>query len=158
MKPKFLLITAVVLLSALLIPLYVYITYPEVYSEEESFLEGSVAKVVPFKPPKFLVGSLIYGSMREVLSLRKPVIERYDSHLILKLDETKKYPLLLASAYSEVSTRELLPREQVIDLIAQGTQTIKVAFFRTQRGTFSIVLEVTVNDKHYVIVPKNGRS
>lgn len=154
MKPKSLLIIAVVLLFALLIPLYVYTTYPEVYSEEESFLEGNVAKVVPFKPPKFLVGSLIYGSMREVFSLRKPIIEHYDSHLILKLDEARKYPLLLASTYSETSTRELLSREQVVDLMAQGAQMIKVAVFRTQRGTFSIVLEVTINDKHYVIVPK----
>lgn len=154
MKPKSLLIITVILLLVLLIPLYVYITYPEVCLEEESLLEGSVVNVVPFKPPKFLVGSLIYGSMREVLSLKKPIIEHSGTCLILKLDEARKCPLLLASTYSELSTQEPLSREQVANLIVQGAQTIKVAFFRTQRGTFSIVLEVNVDSKHYVIAPR----
>lgn len=154
MKLKPLLTIVIVLLLALSVPLYVYVTYPEVCSEEESLLEGSVVGPLPFKPPKFLVGSVVYGSVREVLSIKRPMIERLDAHLLLKLDETRKCPLLLAPAYSEVSTQELLSREHVTNLIVQGAQTVKVAFFRTQRGVFSIVLEVTVDNKHYVIAPR----
>lgn len=153
MKLKLLLIIIVVLLLAFLTPLYVYITYPEVCLEEESLLEGSVVNAVPFKPPKFLVGSMIYGSVREVLSLRKPIIERSDTHLTLKFNESKKCSLLLAPAYTEVLSQELLSREQMVNIIAQGVQAVKVAFFRTQKGVFSIVLEVVVDGKHYVIAP-----
>lgn len=141
----------ITLLLALLTPLYVYVTYPEVCSEEESLLEGRFVNAVPFKPPKFLIGSIIYGSMREVLSLRKPTIERSDIYPILKLDEARKYPLLLASTYSEMSTQELLSREQVAELIAQGAQTVKVALFRTPRGIFLVVLEVAIDGKYYLI-------
>lgn len=154
MKFKFLLIITGIILLVLSIPFYVYITYPEVNMEEESLLEGDVVKVVPFKPPKFLVGSIIYGSTREVLNLRKPVIERFDDFLALKLDEARKYPLLLAPTYSEVLTQELLSGKQMADLIVQGSQTIKVASFKTQRGTFLVVLEVVADNKHYIIVPK----
>lgn len=153
MKLKFIFIIAAALILALLIPLYVYVTYPEVRSEEELLLEDDIAKVIPFKPPKFLVGSVIYGSQREVLvlDLKELIIERSDRHLTLKLDESRKCPLLLAPSYSEVLTREMLSRDQMINLIAKGAQMIKIALFKTQRGLFSIVLEVVVDSKHYVI-------
>lgn len=144
----------ITVLLTLLIPLYVYATYPDVYLEEESLLESNAMNVTPFRPPKFLVGSLIYGSTRELLSLRKPVIERYDTCLFLKLDGVRKSPLLLAPTYNEMSTKESLSGERMADLIAQGVQTIKVAFFRTQRGIFLVVLEVTADGKHYIIAPR----
>jgi len=144
----------IVIILALSIPLYVYVSYPDVYLEEESLLENSAMNIAPFRPPKFLVGSLIYGSTREIYSLRKPMIERYDTRLIFKLDEAGKCPLLLAPTYSEMLTQESLSRERIADLIVQGAQTIKLAFFKTQRGIFAVVLEVTIDGRHYVIAPR----
>lgn len=148
-----LIVSFVVLLIAL-VPLYVYLTYPNVQAEEESILEVSVTMVTSFRPPKFLIGSIVYGSTREVINIHGPKIERFNNYLAVKFNEVKKCPILLAPTYREVISGKVMSGGQVVELIAQEDSMVKIAIFKTSRGLISVVIEVQVGDERYVIAPK----
>jgi len=136
-----------------LIPLYVYLTYPDVGLAEESLLEGFVTPQLPFKPPRFLVGSIIHGSKREVFLVR-PTIERQDGRMLLVLSNKVKCPLLFADAYVDAASGEVAFQQQAASLTVGKASAIRVAVFETPRGVFSVVLEVHVNGRRYVIAPR----
>ncbi|MEM4576033.1 MAG: hypothetical protein QW701_01075 [Candidatus Nezhaarchaeales archaeon] len=154
MKLGSILIASSVVLLIVLVPLYVYLTYPNVQDEEEALLEGSVTPVASFRPPKFLIGSIVYGSAREVIDIHEPTIERFNNHLVVKFNEVKKCFLLLAPAYREAVSGKVMSGSQVAGLIVQEGSIVKIAVFKTSRGLFSVVLEVQVGSERYVIASK----
>jgi len=155
LKFKTALISIAVALIIVIAPLYVYVSYPNSSLEEEVILEERVVEPMPFRPPKFLVGSVIYGSMREVASIKRPVIEHYDDHLLIKLDGNRKGLLLLAPLYVEASTNKAVSSEYLAKLISQGgDMTIKVIAFTTKRGSYAIVVEAVKGDERYVMAPQ----
>jgi len=137
----------------LLIPLYVYSTYPEVGSEEESLIESFVIPQLPFKPPRFLVGSIIHGSKKESFMIR-PIIEQQDNRLLLVLSNETKCPLLFAGAYVDVSSGEVVLRPQIVSLATSKASAMRVVVLETPRGPLSVVLEVHVDGKRYAIAPR----
>jgi hypothetical protein len=151
--------TALILIAVALIiavaPLYVYTSYPNFSSEEEAILEENVVEPMPFRPPKFLIGSVIYGSTREVVSIQRPMVEHYDDHLLIKLDGNKRGLLLLAPSYVEASTNKAVSGKHLAELVSQGGDlTIKVIAFTTKRSSYAIVVEVVRDGEQYVMAPQ----
>jgi len=133
-------------------PLYVYISYPNASTEEEAVLEENVIESMPFRPPRFLIGSLVYSLTREVVSIQRPIVEPHDGRTLIKLDGNRRGLLLLAPSYVEVSTNVEVSGEYLVKLMSQGEElTIKVATFTTRRGSYAIVLEVVRGGERYVI-------
>jgi len=151
--------TASILIVMILIitvaPLYVYISYPNTSLEEEAVLEENVIEPVPFRPPRFLIGSVVYSSSREVMNIQRPAVEFYDSRMLIKFDGNKRGLLLLAPSYAEVSTNKEVSGEFLAKLISQGGNlTVKVVAIATKRGSYAIVLEVLRGGERYVIAPQ----
>jgi len=155
LKFKIALMSIAVALIIVIAPLYVYASYPSPSSEEEVILEERVIEPMPFRPPKFLVGFVIYGSMIEAASIQRPVVEHYDDHLLIKLDGNRRGLLLLAPLYVEASTNKAVSSGYLAKLISQGgDMTIKVVAFTTRRGSYAIVVEVVKGGERYVMAPQ----
>ncbi|MCC6042912.1 MAG: hypothetical protein LM598_04720 [Candidatus Verstraetearchaeota archaeon] len=155
MKLRIALILIAVALIIVAVPLYVYSSYPYSSSEEEAILEENVIEPMPFRPPRFLVGSVIYGSTREVVSIRGPMVEHYDDHLLIKFGGNKRGLLLLAPSYVETSTNKVVSGEHLAELISRGGDlTVKVVAFTTRRGSYAIVVEVVKGGERYIMAPQ----
>jgi len=152
LKLRTALILIVVALMIVAVPLYVYSSYPHSSSEEEAILEENVIEPMPFRPPRFLVGSVIYGSTREVVSIQRPMVEHYDDHLFIKFSGNRRGLLLLAPFYLETSTNKVVSGEHLAELISRGGDlTVKVVAFTSKRGSYAIVVEVVKGGEQYVM-------
>jgi len=155
LKSKTALILVAMVLIIAVVPLYVYASYPNASSEEEVVLEENLIEPIPFTPPRFLVGFVVYSSTREVVSIRRPIVEFYDDHMLIKFDGNKRGLLLLASSYVEASTNKKVSGEFLAKLISQGEDlTVKVVAFVTKRDSYAVVLEVVRGGERYVIAPQ----
>jgi len=146
---------SILIVMALIIaiaPLYVYISYPNASIEEEAVLEENVIGSMPFRPPRFLIGSVIYSSTRELVRIQRPIVEPYDGCTLIKLDGNRRGLLLLAPSYVEVSTNVEVSGKYLVKLMSQGEElTVRVVAFTTKRGSYAIVLEVVRGSERYVI-------
>ena len=155
MKFKTALISIAVILIIAVAPLYVYISYPNASSEEEVVLEENVIEPMPFRPPRFLIGSVVYSSTREVVSIQRPIIKHHNGRMLIKFDDDKRGLLLLASSYVEASTNKEVPGKYLAKLMSQGGDlTVKVVVFATKRDSYAVVLEVVRGGERYVIAPQ----
>lgn len=142
------LLATISVLITIIFPFTIYYTYPNT-KESEYGLER-VLPDMPVKPPPYLI-----GSMGHTLHEGRDSIKEYKVNEInyvinaYRSDKKEEVILVLLPYYLEKSSNNVVPGEELKQLIMQGNATLTVEIFNTHRGKVGVILEARVGGEEY---------
>lgn len=157
MKARYLTLLFGVIALLLVVPAYIYLTYPNADEGDEAL--ETMLPDVPIKPPPFLKGFMRYG-----LSKGKSIVSEFSIKAINyevyvhRLDTNERILLLLTPHYLERSTSKVLSRDELRTLIMEKSPNLMVLeLFDTHRGKVGVVLMVKLNSEEYLTLRLSRR-